>query len=138
MDAASRFARWTLLAAALAFAVPGLGFLIAPGRFASLVDVALLGPNGWSDARAVFGGLELGVAAFLALCAASRPWQRAGLVASLFCVGGLLAGRVASLLHDGAPGALGWLLFAIEVALSGATVAALAWRGLGAREAGSS
>ena len=117
MDATARFARGVLLAVALAFAGPGLGFLFAPSRFAAAVDVALLGPTGFSDARAVLGGLEVGLAAFLATCATSVAWQHAGLLAASCALGGVIAGRAGSLIHDGMPGAFGWLLFAIEVVL---------------------
>jgi hypothetical protein len=135
VDGAARFARWVLLVVALAFAAPGLGFLFAPTRFAAAVDVALLGPTGFSDARAVLGGLEVGLAVFLASCALSVAWQHAGLLAASCALGGMIAGRVGSLLHDGMPGAFGWLLVAIEIALALAVLIALARLWL-ARDAG--
>jgi hypothetical protein len=134
MDPAGRFARAVLIAVALAFAGPGLGFLLAPARFAALVDVALIGPTGFSDARAVLGGMELGFAAFLATCAVRLGWQSAGLIAAATVLGGMLTGRALSAIRDGSPGGLGWLLFAIEVALTVAALVALARVWLVARD----
>lgn len=114
-----RFVRAVLVASALAFAGPGLGFLVAPRLLATRVDVALLGPTGYSDARAVLGGLELGIAAILAGCASSPRWLRVGIAVQLGTLGGLLLGRFASLAADGPPGAFGWALFAVEIALFG-------------------
>jgi hypothetical protein len=121
---AIRFVRAVLVASALAFGLPGLGFLLAPEAFAARVDVALRGPDAWSDARAVLGGLELGIAALLAACASRTRWLRVGVAVQLATIGGLLLGRFASLAFDGAPGALGWALLAIELALGGAGVVA--------------
>jgi hypothetical protein len=122
---ARRFARLVLVAGALAFAGPGLAFLLAPHAFAGVLGIALGGPLAASDARAVFGGLELGVAAALAICAARRARLADGLVLLLLATGAMLAGRALALVLDGVPSFLGWGLAAIEAAL--AALAALAW-----------
>jgi hypothetical protein len=116
--------RVTLLASALAFAGPGAGFLLAPEWFAARVDLRLGSATAFSDVRAVFGGLEIAIAALLAGCALAPGWQRTGLAIQLATLGGLLGGRLASLARDGAPGGVGWLLFAIEAALFAAGCAA--------------
>jgi hypothetical protein len=120
--------RAVLLATALAFAAPGLGFLLAPSWFAARVDIALDSPTAFADARAVMGGLELAIAVMLAACALRARWQSAGLALQLAALGGMIAGRLVSLARDGAPGAFGWLLFAIEVLLFAAGCAALGLR----------
>lgn len=119
-----RFARGVLLATALAFAGPGAAFLLAPGRFAALVDLSLLSATASSDVRAVFGGLELGLAAWLASVALRGRALGAALVVQRCVVGGMLAGRVASFAADGSPGPLAWLLLGIEAALLVAGLAA--------------
>jgi hypothetical protein len=123
--ATERFARALLWMGALAFAGPGLGFLLAPERFAAAVDLALLSPTAASDVRAVFGGLEIGLALWLGATALGSAPLGPALAAQCAALGGMVVGRVASLGADGVPGALGWLLFAIETALLVASLVAI-------------
>jgi hypothetical protein len=112
-----RFARGVLLATALAFVGPGLGFLLAPERFAAAVDLSLGSSTAASDVRAVFGGLEIAIGAWLG-AAALRTREVAGALAlQRVALGGMLVGRVASVVLDGVPGSIGWALGGIEVAL---------------------
>jgi hypothetical protein len=110
-----RFARLVLAGSALAFAGIGVPFLIAPAAMAGYVDVTLSGALADNDVRAVYGGLQLGCAAFLAACAGRAAWLRIGLVAQLLLFGGLIAARFASLAAVGLPGALGLTLHAAEI-----------------------
>jgi hypothetical protein len=123
-----RRARATLLAGSLAFGGPGLGFLLAPDGFAARVDLTLGSVTARADVRAVMGGLELAIGALLAWSAIAPDRWRAGLALLIATLGGLVLGRITSLARDGAPGALGWLLFAVELALLAAAVLALARR----------
>jgi hypothetical protein len=117
-----RFARLVLGLSALAFAGIGAAFLVAPEAMAARVGVSLAGAAAANDVRAVYGGLQLGIAAFL-FHSARRPdvvsngpdVLRAGLAVQLFSFGGLAAARFASLLLDGNPGALGLALHAAEI-----------------------
>jgi hypothetical protein len=65
-----------LALSALAFAAPGALFLLAPERGGALVGIELAGATARSDARAVFGGLQLA-------CAACSPPARSGRSARL-------------------------------------------------------
>lgn len=121
-------ARATLLAGSIAFAGPGLGFLLAPDWFAARVDLTLGSVTARADVRAVMGGLEVAIGALLAWCALVPSRWRVGLVLQVATLGGLVLGRITSLARDGTPGALGWLLFAIELALLAAGALALARR----------
>jgi hypothetical protein len=121
-----RFARFVLAASALAFAGIGLGFFLWPEAFAGRVGIAPHGPAAYSDLRAVFGGLELGLAGFLAWSAAAPERLRLALVAQLAAFGGLVAGRAWSLAADGAPGAF-------SLGLLGAEVVALVCGGIALR-----
>jgi hypothetical protein len=112
-----RLARAVLLVTALAFAGPGLGFLVAPDRLAGWLDLAPGSVTARSDLRAVMGGLELALAACLALCALRAARLRDGLALQMLAIGGLVAGRLVSLGADGTPGALAWLLLALEIVL---------------------
>jgi ribosomal protein S18 acetylase RimI-like enzyme len=124
-----RLARFVLAASALPFAASGLAFLSTPLAMSARVGIALGDSTADSDARAVYGGLQLACAALLAGAArGSAPWVRAGLVAQLFFYGGLASARGVSLVLAGAPSALGSALHAVE--LAGLAAGALAWRGL--------
>ena len=110
-----RFARLVLGLSALAFAGIGAAFLVAPEAMAARVGVSLAGAAAANDVRAVYGGLQLGIAAFLFHSARRPDVLRTGLAVQLFSFGGLAAARFASLLLDGNPGALGLALHAAEI-----------------------
>lgn len=122
---AERRARIVLGAAALAFGGPGLGFLLAPERFTAAIDVALLSSTGASDVRAVFGGLEIGLALWLAAAALGAAPIAHALVVQCAVLGGMIVGRVTSLAVDGAPGPIAGGLFLVEIALFAASIVAL-------------
>ena len=117
----------SLSLAAVAFAGAGLAFLGAPGLLV-LVDLAPVTATARSDVRAVFGGLELGVGAWLAVCARRPAWHPPALVAQALTFGGLAAARLLSLVLDGLPRAVTFALWAPE--LGGAALALLALRQL--------
>lgn len=97
------FARAVLALSALAFAGIGAAFLLAPADMGTHVDVALGSVTAHNDVRAVYGGLQLGVALWLALAAARGEWLRPALLAQLCVFGGLFGARLLSLALDGRP-----------------------------------
>ena len=117
---------------AAAFVAFGLALLAAPELLA-LVDIAAPTPTARSDLRAVYGGMELGVGALLALCARRAAWRRGGLTAQALALGGVAAGRLVSLAADGLPRPLTLALWGAE--LSGALLALAALRTLDGRGA---
>jgi hypothetical protein len=123
------FARLVLALSGLAFAAIGVPFLLAPAATAARVDVSLAGALADNDVRAVYGGLQVGCAAFLLWCAARSERVRLGLAAQLLLFGGLFAGRVASWLAVGLPPPLGLALHAGEAL--GLACGLVARRGLG-------
>ena len=100
--------------AAVAFAGAGLVFLARPDLLA-LVDLAPATATARSDVRAVFGGLELGLGAWFAICARRSDWHRAGLVAQALAFGGLALGRLLSVLSDGVPRGITFALWAPDL-----------------------
>jgi hypothetical protein len=94
----------------------------------ALVDIGVTGPTAEADVRAVYGGLQLGCAAFLALSATRESWLRPGLAAQLSLYGGLASSRLLSYGLAGLPSALGLALHAGE--LAGVLFGALAWLSL--------
>ena len=75
-------ARVTLLAFAAILAAYGVVFLVQPAVLGGLVGLELAGPDAAVEIRAFYGGLELGMAAFLVICARDPRLLAAGL---LFC-----------------------------------------------------
>lgn len=82
---------------------------------AERVGLGLAGAIADQDVRAVYGGLQIGVAVFLLMYAAQPDWFRPGLVAQILFFGGLALARVVSLLTVGTPGPLGVTLHAAEI-----------------------
>lgn len=123
----TRLPALALGAGALGFIGFGLAFLLVPGLL-GLVELAPATSTARSDVRAVYGGIELGVGAFLAACVRRPTWHRAGLTAQALTLGGAALGRVASLAADGMPRTLALGLGALE--LLGAVLAIAALRAL--------
>lgn len=121
-----RFARFVLAASALPFAGIGIAFLVAPESMANRVGLMVTSATAQSDVRAVYGGLQLGCAAFLALCAAKPAWVRPGLAVVVLTFGGLAGARVVSWVDAGLPDALGIALHSGE--LTGLICGGVAWR----------
>ena len=117
--------RWVLALSCLPFLGIGVAFLGWPAAMASRVGLSLADALADNDVRAVYGGLQLGIGSFLASCATRPDWEVPGLVAALLAFGGLAAARVVSLAVVGAPGPLGLLLHAGEVAGVAASLFAL-------------
>lgn len=107
-------ARVALWISAALFAGPGMAFLLRPHDMAARVALELTATVAASDVRAVFGGLELGFAVFLALGAARPVLARPALAASVVVFAGMLFARMVSLALDGVPGPPGPLLAALE------------------------
>lgn len=96
-----RLARAVLVLAALVFLVLAVALLAWP-QLAARVDLAPATPTARVELAAMYSGLELGVAAFLALCAfRGGAWLRPGLLQGGFALGGLGAVRLGAALAVG-------------------------------------
>jgi hypothetical protein len=109
------FARAVLILGALVFAGIGLGFLIRPSQWAAVVDISLPTPTARTDLRATYGGFDLAIGIFLALCAARTEWLRPGLVALALCGAGFGGGRLLGMLVERTASRLMLTFFAIEL-----------------------
>jgi hypothetical protein len=118
------FPRVVLWLATANFVVAGAFALLFPATNASLIQLEPGGVTAFSDLRAVYGGLRLGIGCFLAWAAVTRA-LRVGLLLTATLFAGNILGRVVSLAADGvpAPAALGLLAFEM-VALGVAGLAA--------------
>lgn len=88
-----RFGTAVLVLAALGFLGFGLAIVAAPE--AVLAPVGISGTAaGLVELRAFYGGLELGLAAFLFACAAKPAWRAPGLLAVGLSNAGIAAARL--------------------------------------------
>lgn len=87
-------------------AMIGVGWMgfTAPADLMAPLDVDLDGPSAFNEVRAMYGGMHVGLGLFL-IATGLRPALRTiGLWATLCMMGGLVVGRLASFVVDGAPG----------------------------------
>lgn len=117
-----KLARAGLVLAALVFFTFGIGFLLVPVQWAEAVDIALPTALARTDFRATYGGFEIGVGLFLALCAARAEWVRPGLVAMMLAAGGFGAGRLAGIVVERTAGPLMLGFVLLEWAIVGVTL----------------
>jgi hypothetical protein len=90
---------------ALGFAVFGVQWLANPIAMAQPLGIVLSNGDATSDARAVYGGMEIGLGLFLAYSAWSPARRTQGLAAGALTLGGLGLARIAGVLL--APGGAG-------------------------------
>ena len=89
----------------------GLWLLIDPLTALGKIGIHTSESTGVIELRAFYGGVELGVAAFLAMCAYKPEWREAGLWLVLFSNGGAGLARLLGIALAGTFGSyLGWAL----------------------------
>jgi hypothetical protein len=93
--------RLVLVIFGLAFVGFGLAFVSYPGDMAALVSIALVDRGARTDVRAIYGGMEIGIGAFLMTCALQRDFVRIGLFASACVLMAMATSRFIGLLLDG-------------------------------------
>ena len=91
----------------------GIGCLIAPRQMLKKIDVKAPSGTGKTELRAMYGGFELGLAAFFAYCAVNEEMAEAGLLAQTLGLGGLALGRLSGIAVD-RPKPIMYPLFAAE------------------------
>lgn len=93
--------------------------------------IELARPDGVTEIRAMYGGAQLGLAAFFAYASRDQALHRAGLILIILIMGGFAIARAAGMVIDGSTGPLTIGSVVFEVAL--ASVAGLALVRNGAR-----
>jgi len=86
-----------LAVGAIAFAAFGIQWLAAPHAMAQPLGIVLTNADATSDARAVYGGMEIGFGLFLAYCAFSATTRRTGLIGGMLALFGLGLARLAGI-----------------------------------------
>lgn len=121
------FAKLVLYLSAATFAGFGGWLMVAPEALEGAASLGLSAPEARAEIRAMYGGLELGIAAYLLWCAGRPARYQAGLTLSALAFFGLGTGRLAGMAIESA-----WTATHLA-ALSAETVAiGLSWAGLAA------
>src|SRR5207342_3678885 len=95
------FSMVLLTLAGAGFLAFGVWLILDPAGGLATVGIAALSPAGLIELRALYGGLELGLGAFLLLCALRPDWRRPGLWAVLLGNGGIGLTRLVSIALSG-------------------------------------
>ena len=101
-----------------------LAYFFMPAQMSGLLGIQLMQPSAFGDVRASYGGLIIGLAIFLWLCA-NATHARMGVRLLLLAIAGLMIGRLFGILVDGPTNTAGWVLLGIEVSTTIACVLAL-------------
>lgn len=122
--AAEMFPRVVLWIDALTYLGLGAWLAVDPATSLRGVNVGITAPPGQTELRAMYGGLELGLGAFLALAATRPAWREAGLWMAALSVGGLGTARGLSALLDASSPML-WGFVALELGATALNAAAI-------------
>lgn len=107
----------TLAIGAVVFGGFGLVLLLHPAPILSLAEITLSHPSSFNEARAFFGGVEIGLAAFLWYCRSTNV--RSGLVLLSLVLGWITVGRLLGLAVDGRDGNYVFYAMSTEIPVLG-------------------
>ena len=122
-----RFARWVLWLSALVWAGFGVLFATRPDLLSG-ANLVVDDPLARIEIRALYGGLELGIAAFLVWSTRRDERLRSGLMLTAMALGLMALVRLGAIAVEGVSSPLIWGLGAAEAA--GAILATVALRRL--------
>jgi hypothetical protein len=95
------FARLIVTLQLLLLGASGLAYFIWPQELANISGTLLMTPAAVTDVRAWYGGLQLGLAAFLGLSLSSPALLRAALTLQVLLLSTVLLARIGGLWLDG-------------------------------------
>ena len=117
----------------LALWIGGLGFLgfgiacfVAPVQVLALADLGVNGAAATAEIRSFYGGLEIGLGAFLLYVSMRPDLRRFGLLLMLAAYGGIGLARITAMLIGSVSTPFLWMALAAELGL--ALLAAIALR----------
>ena len=96
----TKLAQGYLLLQGIVFFGLGVWFLIEPTTMASAIGLIPESPAGFTELRAVYGGLEIALGIFLVVTGCWAKWSEIGLWLLLSCYGGITTGRIIGILLD--------------------------------------
>ena len=111
---------------AVTFLAFGVAFLVAPVELAGNAELGVATPTARAEVRTIFGGFEVGLAAFLFACLARPDRVATGLLCSALTMTGFALARGASALLDGPVAPVMYWLLAAEV--GGIAMSLVGWR----------
>lgn len=113
----------------LFWALFGVIGLVAPAFFVAPVGIELDTADAAAEARAMYGGAQVGIGLFLVYCARADERVRTGLVGLALLAGCLAAGRAVGILAGGSRSGVLLVALAIEVGMLALAAVALAREG---------
>jgi hypothetical protein len=108
-------ARAILLGIAAGYVAFGVAFLLAPAKMAGYFELGASSRIALMELRAFYGGIELGLGAFLAITALRKSWHSAGLLAALLSLLGIASARVYAISLEGSASFVIYAALLIEV-----------------------
>jgi len=114
-----------VLIVAIAFAAMGLMALARPEGILAYFGTASLTRDGRNEVRAVYGGFGLAIAILLGAAQFHAAIRAGALLTVAVALLGMAAGRLLSVLLDGAPGRWPWVFLLLELGGGGALLGAL-------------
>lgn len=123
------FARIVLSIQIAALLVLGLAYFIRPEEMASFSGALLMGSAAVTEVRAYYGGLQLGLAAYLAMALLRQDLLRPALLLLVLLYSSLVLARIAGLWLDGGAQQT-FNLYALLLEVASAGLAWWALRGL--------
>lgn len=118
-------ASFLVLLIAAGFALMGLAAVARPESILAYVGTRSLTRDGRNEVRAVYGGFGLAIAALLCATRYSAAIRTGAVLAVAVALLGMAAGRLLSILIDGAPGRWPWVFLGVEAAGAAALLGAL-------------
>ena len=115
-----------LVVNAATFLAFGVAFLVAPVELAANAELGVETPTARAEVRTIFGGFEVGLAAFLFACLGKPDRVAIGLLCSAFAMAGFAVARGASALLDGPVAPVMYWLLAAEI--GGIAMSVVGWR----------
>jgi hypothetical protein len=99
---------------AVVYAAIGVAFIVAPDSLLPRVNITAPPGTALTDIRAVYGGLDFGIGAFLAFCYLRRQIAL-GLYASAFTLAGLACARTIGIILQPEQDPITYYLLAAEI-----------------------
>jgi len=111
-----KFSRVVLVLYGLMFLYFGVLLYVRPAELANTVPLQMTDPMAVAEIRAFYGGLEIGLGAFLIAAGLLRSFMRPGLWLLLGISAGLTLGRITGITVDHATGSFIFIALAVESA----------------------
>ncbi|TGK19697.1 DUF4345 domain-containing protein [Leptospira stimsonii] len=92
-----------------------IGFFLIPLKLASWIGIEIQTTAALADFRAMYGGLCFGIGIVLVLALFRKEWLSSGILLSVTTAGGLLLGRLYTILLDGPGNEYIYISMATEV-----------------------